>query len=250
MLFDFIIPFRNINFTLYLKLKAFDRRYSVLFDQNFEKWTKMIREQQKSNITLAEHITKSWNGANSDLRKLCESIESGEIKLVDLNQLQENYFGVDFDKLYDEINYLCDYFKIQFRETRMEQIRLLDKFRSSHRAAVEIENIRTELKLESRFDELTDLLRIETDDFRTWNLLKMDKKIEIVVNRLERVNHPKKIECLAAFAKCLDLVDWLRTNATDLSQLKTLVDMVSSESTIESMTNNSNFFLYSQRLLI
>lgn len=176
-----------------------------------------------------------------ELEKLCNSIESGDIRLLELNCLQEKYFGAEFCKFYDEINHLYTYFGKKSHNMRMGQIKLFDKFRSSHLAAVEIEKIRTELNLENSFDELTDLLGIDSEQFQTWNLLKMDAKIERVVNLLERVNHPKKIECLAAFAKCLDLVEWLRNNATDLSQLKTLVDMLSSESTIESMANNSNF---------
>lgn len=223
--------------------KAFDRRHCVLFDKYFGKWAQFIGQKEPATLTLADHVTRSWTEVKEELRKLCALIDSGEIKLVDLNELQEHNFEADFEKFYHEIDYLCTFFSIQTRETRMSQIRLFDKFRSSHRAAVEIENIRTELKLESHFDELTDLLRIKSDEFKTWSLLKMDKQIENVVNRLERVNHPKKIECLAAFAKCLDLVEWLRNNATDLNQLKTLVDMVSSESTIESMANNSNLEL-------
>lgn len=183
-------------------------------------------------------MTQSWKETINELDKLCASIESGEIKLVELTRIQEsNQF--EFPKFHAELSHLYTYFDKKNHTSRMDQIKLFDKFRSSHQAAIEIEKIRTELKLESNFVELIDLLSIQSEQYQTWNLLKMDDRIEKVVNLLERVNHPKKIECLAAFTKCLELVEWLRKNATDLSQLKTLVDMVSSESTIESMANNS-----------
>lgn len=213
----------------------------MLFDEHFQIISQKIRDKDP-NIKLANHVTTSWKETIIELDKLCTTIESGEIKLVELDRLQEKHFGVEFAKFHAELTHLYAYFDKKVN-ARIDQIKLFDKFRSSHRAAVEIEKIRTELKLESRFDELADLLSIRSEQFQTWNLLKMDDRIERVVNLLERVNHTKKIECLAAFTKCLDLVEWLRNNATDLSQLKTLVDMVSSESTIESMANNSKYLL-------
>lgn len=188
---------------------------------------------------MASHVKSAWEGAYGDLKCLCAKIDSGHIKLLDVDELQARHFDNDFSKFCAEINYLCQYFRVDSHEQRIQQLRLYDKFRSSYEAAVEIEKIRVELQLESHFDELADLLRIKTSEFREWDLVKMDAHIERVVHGLEGVNHPNKIECLAAFAKCRELVEWLRKFAPDHFQLKTLVDMVSSNSTYESMSNHS-----------
>ena len=59
----------------------------------------------------------------------------------------------------------------------------------------------------------------------------MDDNIKNVVARLERINDQLKIDCLAAFANCLELVEWLREKAPSLTQLNVLVDLASMSST-------------------
>lgn len=207
-----------------------------MFDHNFLKYSHSISERE----TLAIHVTRSWESTIAELEKLSALIESGHVKLIELKRLQEEYFNNDFKKFHEELAHLYGYFGKKESETRMGQVKLYNEFRLSHQAAIEIEKIHNELKLETKFDQLVDILNINSEEFQTWNLLKMDTKIERVVNSLRRVNHPSKIECLAAFAKCLDLVAWLRNHTNDLSELKTFVDMVSCESTVESLANKSS----------
>lgn len=125
---------------------------------------------------------------------------------------------------------------------------LYDKFRSSHQAAIEINKIRIDLKLESSFEELHDLLRIKSDDFKKWNLLKMDAHINKVVDKLDRLNSEGKLKCLAAFANCLDLVCWLRENAPSLDQLKFLVDLASMSSTYNDSLSNLDRTVFAKTL--
>ncbi len=98
---------------------ALDRNYCVLFDDYFGRWaTRIAKEEHKP---LADHVTRSWLGAFNDLQKLCAIIESGQVKLIDFDELQTKYFGGQFAKLFNEIRYVCDYFKIPSFDKRMHQ---------------------------------------------------------------------------------------------------------------------------------
>lgn len=125
---------------------------------------------------------------------------------------------------------------------------MYNKFHSTHQAAVEINAIRFQLEIDSSFEELADLLRIKSDEFKEWNLLKMDKDIEQVVNRLERINDQSKIECLKAFANSLEFVEWLRKNAPNLSEFRFLVELASTSSTYNESLSNLDRSVFAKTL--
>ena len=108
----------------------------MLFDEHFQIISQKIRDKD-ANIKLANHVTMSWKETIVELDKLCTTIESGEIKLVELDRLQDKHFGVEFTKFHAELTHLYVYFDKKVN-ARIDQIKLFDKFRSSHRAAVEI----------------------------------------------------------------------------------------------------------------
>ena len=94
----------------------------MLFDEYFGQSAKKIAEKaEKDSIDLADHVTRAWQGAHDDLKSLCAIIESGEIKLYYLNELQKTFFKNDFGKFKLEIEYLCGYFKIPSKKARIEQ---------------------------------------------------------------------------------------------------------------------------------
>ena len=92
----------------------------MLFDEYFGQSAKKIAAESNI-IDLADHVTRAWHGAYHDLESLCAIIESGEIKLYYLNELQKTFFKNDFSKFKPEIEYLCTYFKIQSKKARIEQ---------------------------------------------------------------------------------------------------------------------------------
>lgn len=115
--------------------EGLDRNYCVLFDACFEKWSKKIATDHENTAassqtsddemtgtrSLAEHVTRAWLDAHDELKQLCASIESGEIKLVYFDELQAKHFENKFGKLKSEIDYLCGYFKIPSRNKRIKQ---------------------------------------------------------------------------------------------------------------------------------
>lgn len=65
------------------------------------------------------------------------------------------------------------------------------------------------------------------DDYKHWQLSRMNREIEDVIRILDTLNTPAKLACLQAFLDAHELVMWLRTNTRDLKESKFLVDLIS-----------------------
>jgi hypothetical protein len=160
-------------------------------------------------------------------KQLARKSEDGSIKLIELDNLLNAHFDGSYSRMEKELIYVNNYFKINQLEQRNKQIQLYNRFKSCYSSALEIENIRTKLEFSSRFDELSDLLNIESEQYKEWNLNKMDGKLEKTIRILDKMNEDK-LDCLKAFSESLKLINWLKANANSLTELKFLVDLTSS----------------------
>jgi hypothetical protein len=81
--------------------------------------------------------------------------------------------------------------------------------------------------LTKKFTEISDLLKINSSEFKEWTIERMDANMKKIIEVLDKVNDEEKLNCLRAFTQSLNLVEWLRKEAKSLSELKVLVDMAS-----------------------
>jgi len=59
-----------------------------------------------------------------------ERIRSGIVKLVEIDQILEKYFSGNFGKMLEELEYICEYFRIPNLRARMEEIERYRRFRA------------------------------------------------------------------------------------------------------------------------
>lgn len=220
------------------KINKLDLRYCVVFKDYFNQAsTQLLQSDADCKINLGKLIEKSWRQSHERWMQIARSVESGQVKLIDLDQFTKTYFGNDFAKFCNEFIYINSYFQIKDRDLRNNQIILYNKFKMSYSAAVEIDKIHKRLKLHTEFVELNDLLSIKSAEFNQWSLSKMDSRIQETVKVLEKINDQDKLRCLNAYTESLNLVEWLRGNAPTLSELKFLVDLASMSSSTSNDTS-------------
>ena len=166
------------------KIIHFDRSKSVLFDYFFKiSCNKVLEKSNKKSLEITELIVLLWDFTIKQLRTITAPIDTGAIKLTELDTLLSKFFANDFLDMQAEVNYLLerDYFQVKSLGTRKSQLALWDRFKASHEAAKTIENIRVKLNLQQEFTQLNDLLAINSDVYKEWTLLKMDAELAAIV---------------------------------------------------------------------
>ena len=166
------------------KIIHFDRSKSVLFDYFFKiSCNKVLEKSNKKSLEITESIVLLWDFTIKQLRTITAPIDTGAIKLTELDTLLSKFFANDFLDMQAEVNYLLerDYFQVKSLGTRKSQLALWDRFKASHEAAKTIENIRVKLNLQQEFTQLNDLLAINSDVYKEWTLLKMDAELAAIV---------------------------------------------------------------------
>ena len=68
----------------------------------------------------------------------------------------------------------------------------------------------------------------------------MNDEIARTVKCLEEMNDRTKLNCLIAFSKSLQLVDWLKANVKDLNALKLFVDSIVMSAALEKSNQASD----------
>ncbi len=245
-----IIYFKGINrdvMETILNIINLDSSKLVLFNHFFNNACQhMLINSQKNPIEIKESVSILWEMTLTDLKQILLPIESGLFELSQLDTLLETFFNSNFTSMEAEISYLLEYFKINNLEQRKSQIKMWNRFKASHQTAVTIDKIRIRMKIQTIFDQLIDLLAIDSDVYTTWNLLKMDETLGNIVAVLDGINSPDKLECLRAFAESIELVEWLRANVKSMSEFRVLIDLILEE---ESSTNGPNRDLMAKILL-
>lgn len=209
-------------------INGLKRLQCVIFDSHFNNsCIEIKKERNASSISIIEVLDEVFPRTIKKWQVLANIIENGTIKLVEIDDYQNKYFQNNFKKMFAEMEYICEYFKIRCLAERMTQLERYNRFRSITEAAESIEEIRTLLNLKSQFTELAALLSVKTTKFRDWTILKMDMDIEETIQILKRMNSPMKLNCLQAFLKSMEFVKWLRNSTKNINELKFLVDIVS-----------------------
>lgn len=226
---------------------SIDAKYSVLFDDLFKRWTLDLADKHTG---LGAYLKDIWKHSESDLRMLVTQIDTGSIRLTFLDTILHERFKGEFETMKNELAYLMGYFHTPNAIRRNEQLTLYDKFKSCHRVAVQINEIRVRLMLKDKFAELTNVLTYQTKEFDQWTLERMDDTIEQTVNILNEVAHDRaKIDCLMAFTESLEIVTWLRGNTKNLVELNHLVELVSmSSSSYNESVSSLNRTLFAKTL--
>ena len=160
-------------------------------------------------------------------RAIANKIDSGQMKLVEIDDYLKKFFSNNENKLISELVYIIECCQISKLAQRRNEISLYFRFKSSVEIAKIIETIRINFKMTNPFPELNELLSISSDEFKEWTIEKMDSKVENVIGILNRMNHGLKISCLRAFNACIELVEWLRASLKDIKELKFLIDLAS-----------------------
>ena len=207
---------------------SLDRLKCVLFDSYFAESCEQVRVQLSLNclpVTVA--IENVFLLAKSKWQLIVDSIQSGTIKLVDIDRYLSTCFGNNFDKTIMELSYICKYFKIKNLNERIVQLERYRRFKSISEGAVFIEQIRRSLNMNHEFKELEILLHVKSAAFNEWTILHMDQSVENTIRILEKMNTAEKIRCLKTFVDALEFVKWLRTTTNNVNELKFLVDLAS-----------------------
>jgi hypothetical protein len=204
------------------QLVSMDRSKCEIFDFYFRETLVNLKSSQEIQLIIVylfETTLKKW-------KNLADDIEKESIKLSRLDEIIDKFFHSNFTKMYDELEYLLNYFKQANTSKRLNQIKLWYKFKASYEAANSIQIIKTELSLTNEFVQLIPLLQISSEKYLTWRLNEMNTEIANTVKCLEEMNDRTKLNCLKAFSKSLKLVDWLKENVKDLNALKLFVDSI------------------------
>ena len=230
----------RINMRIIEKIIGLNRSYCVLFDFMLkETCDKICLKHNRDSLSIENLLNEVTPMTFDRLEKdIARKNEDGSMKLIELDTLLKNHF-ISHTHLENELIYINNYFRIGKLDERNKQIRLYNKFKSSYQSAMAIEQIRVELNMLNNFVELADLLAINSDQYKEWNLMKMDSKLERTIQILDRMND-EKLSCLTAFSKSLNLVEWLQKNAANLNELKFLVDLASS--TVASTSEDRTVF--------
>ena len=102
-----------------------DRSKSIFFDHFFKITCNEISYEK---IEISESIEKIWQLTIEKLQKIIQPINSGEIKLTELDEILVTFFKGNFKLMRLEINYLLDYFKIINLKERKDQIYYWDRY--------------------------------------------------------------------------------------------------------------------------
>jgi len=226
-----VIYFKSITKNKIEQIEKFiqlDRLKCVLFDHLMNESLENCRndmgvEQLSVDMLLNEvedEVFRKWSA-------IANTIDSGRIKLVEIDDYLKKFFSNKEDKLIKEFIYIIEKCQIKRLAQRRNEICLYFRFKSSVEIARMIETIRVNFKMTNSFPELKELLSISSQEFKEWTIEKMDSKVEVVIGILNKMNHNVKISCLKAFNTSIELVEWLRTSLKDIKELKFLIDLAS-----------------------
>lgn len=101
-----------------------DRSKSILFDHYFKM---TCNELSTEKLEISESIKQIWTLTIEKLGQIIQPINSGEVKLTELDELLNTFFKNDFKLMRAEINYLLDFFKISNLNERKDQINYWDR---------------------------------------------------------------------------------------------------------------------------
>lgn len=108
----------------------FDRSKSVLFDYFFNiSCDKVLEQRSKSSLEITESIVLLWDLTIRQLCTITQPIDTGAIKLTELDIILTKFFGGNFQKMKAEVDYLLDqsYLEVENVGMRKSQIALWDR---------------------------------------------------------------------------------------------------------------------------
>ncbi|CAF0704523.1 unnamed protein product [Brachionus calyciflorus] len=202
------------------KICSLDRLKCVLLNCFYERHCNYKCELKQVLDDVLPKTLKEWE-------QLANIINNGTIKLIDIDNLLMNNFNNKVSNILSELFYIIEQFKIPNINLRNTQLEVYFKFRNSHKTALSIRKICQVYGIRTQFAELNDILNINTNAFKEWNLLKMDDNMRRLTLTLEKYSKTENIQVLEAFAESVELTKWIKTNTKDLKELKFFVDLVS-----------------------
>jgi hypothetical protein len=226
-----VIYFKSITKRKIEQIEKFiqlDRLKCVLFDhlmnESLDNYKNEMGVELLSVDTILneveDEVFEKW-------RSIANKIDSGRIKLAEIDDYLKKFFSNNEKKLINEFVYIIEKCQIPKLAQRRNEISLYFRFKSSVEIAKIIEAIRINFKMTNTFPELNELLSISSTESKDWTIEKMDSKVEKVIGILNRMNEGTKMNCLRAFNASIELVEWLRTSLKDIKELKFLIDLAS-----------------------
>ena len=216
------------------KLIELDRLKCAIFDSLFvETCVKFVKEMEVVTMPIDRLLNQALPLIFTKWQQIAVNIDSGKIKLVEIDDYLSKYFNNHEHKLIAELNYIMDKSAIKNSVKRKEALVLYFRFKASVETARVIEDIRVSLKMTSKFTELNELLSIKEAQFNEWTITKMDENVD-VIRSLDKICSYEKLSCLKAFNQSIALVEWLRANLKDIKELKFLIDLASIAKTADS----------------
>ena len=226
-----ITYFKTINkkkIELIDKFIELDRLRCVIFDHLMNETLEKCKDELMVGLLsvdmllndVQEDVFKKW-------QTIANTIETGRIKLVEIDHYLKQFFGGHDEKIKKELIYIIEKCQIKNLAKRKKEINLYFRFKSSVEIAKIVDDIRVKFGMTNAFPELAELLSISSNEYREWTIEKMDDNVARVIDILKRMENPCKINCLRAFSESKELVVWLRVNLKDIKELKFLIDLAS-----------------------
>jgi len=100
----------------------------VLFNHFFGQACRKLFDRQQKPIEIKESIGLLWSMTVADLKNILSPIESGLIKLTQLDTILDTFFDSNFAGMQAEISYLLDFFKVEGLDERKGQIDMWNRF--------------------------------------------------------------------------------------------------------------------------
>lgn len=208
------------------RINRMEKVKSVIYVSYFEEMcTKMEVPRIDLRLVLDQVVPMSLK----KLIDLTKQIESGTIKLSEIDKFVIEKFNGENRKFREEFCYICDqnFTNQSLVLKRKNQMKVYLDFKSSLKAAQFVNKIREKYNLKGKFVELDELLKIHmSNELQKWSLDKMDQNIENTIKVLQSISKEEQTKCLEVYLEAYDLVMWLRKNTKDLKESKFLVDLI------------------------
>jgi hypothetical protein len=170
-----------------------------------------------SQLTFSEVVSRIWNPVFKQCRQLINTVHSREIKLREVDQLFRQY---EQGELFDQLCSLykgmeaCDGKTVQDTKWIRTSVDLIKQYWAlckQAKAAATILDLKISLHLTGNFEVIEHVAKQVTESMKDSSLGSIDHQMIDAKSFLEEMTADAwKLECLQVFAKCSNIVEWIR----------------------------------------
>ncbi|CAK6965023.1 E3 ubiquitin-protein ligase rnf213-beta isoform X3 [Scomber scombrus] len=186
-------------------------------------------------LTLKEICDKIWGPLLADFLQLGVSIENADITFTQLDEVVSEWGDQgDGNLIKRELSLMSEMFSeisgIKPQQNWVEQrLAQIQQYRQLHEAAATASamlKIAEKMNLYGNFTQINTLSQLQEDAFKQRNLGSLTDDLLRAKQQLSTVNK-QNTACLEVFLESQNLVNWVKENLKDMSDVKVYVDLAS-----------------------